>query len=185
MRWATRIVAVACWLVAALCVVMWIRSYRQADRLHGRIWMPEAFVVASKEGGVALMAFKWHGADNWWDWERQSWPVDDEMSFPVGSMDQYDTALGFGWLRDPLYMVMPSTINTPQGPMMVFGAATATLRSAGPIVPYWFLTFAAIGGGAVLWRGVPRFRLRTLMLVMTALAVALVLARFVWRVAGD
>src|SRR4051812_13479439 len=107
--------SVAWGVVAVSLCVLWVRSYRTADRLHGRVKGKQSFLVASKEGRVAAVVFQWHGAANWWQWDRFSYPVDDELSFPVGPMEQYEKSLGFGWLSRPMYMVMRSEQTLPDG----------------------------------------------------------------------
>jgi hypothetical protein len=170
--------SVACGISAVLLCLMWVRSYRAADRLDGRIWFPRSFLVASKEGAVACIVFRWHGAENWWRWDTVSYPVDDELSFPGGPVDQFQNAIGFGWLDQPMYMVMRSTQKLPDGSeIMVWGAATATLNGGGPIVPYWLLVvMTSCAGAAPLVSR--RFSLRALLIVVTLVAV--VLGLIVW-----
>lgn len=162
-------------VVCALLIALWVRSYQTADRLHGRIWFPESFLLAAKEGSVTLVVLRWHGAANWWQWEIQSYSVDDEMSFPVGPVDQYESALRFGWITNPIYMVMPSTQTLADGSQVsMWGAATATLRGGGPIVPFWFLVVLCGVLAAVPWfKPAWRFSLRTLLIVITLVALVL------------
>jgi hypothetical protein len=162
-----------CLIAGLLLVALWARSYETADRLHGRFWGRHAFLLASKEGRVAAVALRWHGAPNWWRWGTISYPVDDELSFPLGPVRQYENALGFGWLHRPIYMVMRSTQTLPDGTsVMVFGAATATLQGTGPIIPYWFLVLLTCACAAAPWIR-KRFSLRTLLITVTLVAVGL------------
>ena len=100
------------------------------------------------------------------------------MSFPVGSVRQYESALGFGMIDDPKYMVMRSTFETPEGgTILISGAAVATLRGSAIIVPYWFLVLFAGLLGVVLRLERPwRYRTRSLFIAITLVAIVLGLA---------
>jgi hypothetical protein len=163
-------------LIASLAfVAIWLRSYHQADRIHGRFWSRESFLIASKHGRLTAVAFHWHGAADWWTWGVQTFAVDDEMSFPIGSMRQYERAAGFGLLMHPTYMVTRSTFETPEGAtILISGAAVATLRGAGVILPYWFLVLVSGLMGITLWLERPwRFSTRSLLIVVTFVAIVL------------
>jgi hypothetical protein len=164
-----------CVVACAALIALWIRSYGQADRLHGRFWGRQAFLLASKQGRVVAVAFGWHGAENWWHWAVRSYPVDDEMSFPVASVRQYESAAGFGAVRNPLYMMMRSTFETPEGAtILISGAAVATLRGWGLIVPYWFLVLlAAVLGVASRLERPLRYTTRGLLVAVTFVAILL------------
>ena len=170
-----RIASVACIVATLALIAMWVRSYYQADRLHGRISGRQSFVIASKQGRVATLAFRWHGAENWWQWGLHTYAVDDEMSFPVGSVRQYEAALGFGYVKDPVYMVTRSNFETPEGAtILISGAAIATLRGRGIIVPYWFLVLVAGVLGVVVRLERPwRYSTRTLLIAITFVAILL------------
>jgi hypothetical protein len=159
-------------------VALWVRSYDMADRVHGRFWDRNSFLVASKQGRITAVAFHWHGAPNWWTWGIRSFAVGDEMSFPVGSVRQYESALGFGMVRNPPYMVMRSTFETPEGAtILISGAAMATLRGSGVIVPYWFLLLVAGLLGIALRLERPwRYTTRSLLIAITLVALVLGLA---------
>ena len=171
-------------VVALAFCVLWVRSYSVADRIHGVIWRPTSFVVASKSGRVSVVLFRWHGAPSWWRWQIVSHPTDDELSFPFGAPKNYERLLGFGWLHDPLYMVMRSIQILPDGTeVFVFGAATASLRGAGPMVPYWFLVVISIALSTSTWlqARIQRFSLRTMLIATTLVAVVLGLAAWMTR----
>ena len=72
------------------------------------------------------------------------YPAGDVMSFPVGDVRQYEKALGFGIIRQPIYFVMRPTQETPQGTIELCGASSARLRGSGVIVPYWFLVLMTV-----------------------------------------
>ena len=171
LKFASAICFVACIASAG----MWVRSYHDADRLHGRFWGRQSFLIASKQGRVTAVAFRWHGAENWWQWGMHTYAVSDEMSFPVGSVRQYETALGFGLVKEPTYMVMRSTFETPEGAtILISGAAIATLRGWAVIVPYWFLMLvAAVLGAALRFERPWRYTTRTLLVAVTFAAILL------------
>jgi hypothetical protein len=156
-------------------IVVWERSYHHADRLHGKLWGCESFLIASKQGRITAIAFRWHGAANWWTFGIHTFAVDDEMSFPVGSVRQYESAAGFGIIRNPVYMVMRSTFETPEGAtILISGAAVATLRGSGVIVPYWLLVLASGLSGIAAWSEHPcRYSTRTMLVAYTFVAVVL------------
>ena len=57
------------------------------------------------------------------------------------------------------------------------GAATATLRGSGPLMPYWFLVFVSAAlAGLLQWKKSWRFSLRSLLIGITLVSVALGLA---------
>ena len=178
MRLLPIVLSSCCWVICAILLFMWGRSYRESDRMHGRLWDRESFLVSSKQGAVSLLWFRSHGHENWWQWETRTYAVDDEMSFPVGDIDQYQNRLGFGYLNRPMYLVM----RTEQNGFTALGAATATLRGAGPIVPYWFLLsiFATLGALLALRRS-QQFGLRTMMLGTTMLVLLMGIAAWALR----
>lgn len=178
MRLLPTALSVVCWAVCAILLCMWMRSYREADRLHGRLWDRESFLVGSKQGAVSYLWFRSHGHEKWWQWAMPTYAVDDEMSFPVGDIDQYQNRLGFGHLDDPIYFVMPME----QNGRMMMGAAIATLRGAGPIIPYWFhVSIFATLGALLALRQSMRFGLRAMLLGTTVLALLMGLAAWALR----
>jgi hypothetical protein len=161
-----------------LLAAMWFRSYRHGDRMHGRLWGRESFLISSKQGAVTFLQFRSHGHEQWWQWEFRSYGTSDEMSFPVGDIDQYQGALGFGILQKPFYYVMRPVIDTPQGQVTLMGAASTSLRGSGLIVPYWFLmlVFGVLAAILAVKRSV-RFRLSSLLLVVTGTGIVVGIAR--------
>jgi hypothetical protein len=170
-------IAVAITAAVAICAlaVLWARSYTTADRLHGRFWGDEAFLIASKEGRMTLYAFHWPGSTGGWTWETRSYAVEDEMSFPVGVMRQYESWLGFGTIGRMIYFVMPSTATLPDGSTIQWlGAAITSFDGAGVVVPDWFLLLLLsllIAGPTIRWP--PRFSTRGLLIAVTYVAVLL------------
>ena len=174
-RRRSKIASVLCFIACLALIGLWVRSYHDADRLHGRFWQRQSFLIASKQGRVTAVAFRWHGAPDWWQWGTHAFAIDDEMSFPVGSVRQYEAALGFGVMKDPVYMVMRSTFETPEGAtILISGAAIATLRGSGVIVPYWFLVLLSGVLAVALRLERPwRYTTRSLLIAITFVAILL------------
>lgn len=136
------------------------------------------FLIGSKQGTVSFLWFRSHGHEEWWRWETRTYDVDDEMSFPVGDVEQYQGLLGFGYLQNPFYYVMRPI----QYGWHVLGAASTTLRGEGPVLPYWFLLsiFGTLGTLLAICRN-QRFGLRMMLLAMTALILLMGLAAWTFR----
>ena len=142
-------------LAAVLLIVLWVRSNQISDRLHGRLWGNRAFLLTAKEGRITTVVFSWNISQVRWEWETMSHPVDDELSFPVGRMDQYASHLGFGWINRPTYNfdLSREDLDPPhRGPLVTDLITKALVNSgvismklplrlngAGPLVPIWFL----------------------------------------------
>ena len=174
-RYVLRALAGLSLAVGVSLIARWIRSYTSAERLHGRAWSLESWMVASKEGRVTLLWFTSHGHPQWWQWSIHSYAVDDVMAFPTGNLRQYESCCGFGRIERPLYFVMRPTYQTPEGTTVhLLGAATATLNGSGLIVPYWMLVLIAFTTSILLvvsWP--PRFSILSLLTMMSVISVTL------------
>ena len=175
LRYTLRTLAILSLAIGLGLIAFWIRSYDLADRLHGRAWGRESFMVASKQGRITFLWFTSHGHPEWWQWDTRTYDVNDEMSFPFGSVRQYEKTCGFGLIHRPLYHVMRSTYTTPDGATHhVYGAATATLNGSGMIVPYWSLVLLASLTRVILFLERPwQFSVRSLLVMVTLVAVVL------------
>jgi hypothetical protein len=177
-------------IACVLLLVFWVRSYQIADRLHGRLWGSEAFLLSAKEGHIATVAFSWNGSPSKWQWETISLPVGDELSFPVGPIDQYASHFGFGWINRPTYKYEHlRTLPLPQSRGLsvsrfllqkltnngvILMKTSLTLNGAGPLVPIWFLALLTGAFTTLPWiQWKLRFGLRTLLIGMTLVAVVL------------
>lgn len=163
-------------VATAVLLVMWIRSYYAADRLEG--WAPggDSLIVASKQGGVAVMTFEWKGPAGDWKWQLKSRAVDDTSSFPADDMSQHTGRGGFGELDYATYVVSP-TLERGDGVVMM--GETYWLRGNGFIVPYWSLVLAGTAlAVATRWRG--RFTVRGLLILLAVAAVAIVGVKFIF-----
>jgi hypothetical protein len=153
---------------------MWVRSYQAADRYNGVIWHFHSILLASKQGRFIPVYFLCDGASLHWG-NVTSYPVDDELSFPRGNVRQYERALGFGWMVDPILLVMRPVQRLPDGELYeLFGDATSTLTGLAIIIPYWFLVLATGSLAMICQMRRPwRFTLRSLVIATTFLAVVL------------
>jgi hypothetical protein len=157
-----------------MLALFWARSYYMADRIVANPWGSQRILLGSKQGRLVAVTF---------DWPPQplcspgvyTFPVSDELSFPIGDARQHDAALGFAVLRDPQYMVGRSTFETPTGgTIYISGASSATLHGWGVGVPLWFLVFSTAAMGFALGRERPwRFSIRGLFIGVTVIAIVL------------
>ena len=78
-------------------------------------------------------------------------------------------------IRNPMYFVMPPSFHRTDGTtVMMLGAATATLRGSGVIIPYWFLVLFATAVGYVLTLRRPwQFSTGNLLVMVTLVTVVL------------
>ena len=137
------LVAVSLMLCVAT-IVLWVRSYSTADRLHGRVWDKHSFIIASKQGHLAIVLFKWHGAREF-AWCTMRFPADDSMSFPLGPTHQYVNRAGFGTIVNPSYHGMPPVQRLPDGrEIHLFGAASVVAERTDVGAPI---------AGARIWTG--------------------------------
>ena len=175
---ARLIVLILLFLISASLVAFWLRSHKTADRLHGRLWGRNCFLIASKQGRLIIVGFLSQAAPGWWKWEMRSYPVDDELSFPFGDVKQYETWPGVGIIRNPLYLDMRSTVQRPDGTtIMVWGAATTTLRGWGVIIPFWLVVATATLSMMVLALRRLHYSIRTLLIAVGLFAFLLAAIR--------
>jgi hypothetical protein len=182
-------------IVCVLLIALWVRSNQISDRLHGRLWGSEAFLLSAKEGRIATVVFSWNISQVRWEWETMSHPVDDELSFPVGRLDQHASHLGFGWINRPTYNFDLSREDLDRGPLVSYLITKALVNSgvismkvplrlngAGPLVPIWFLVVLTSALATLPWiQWTSRFTLRTLLIATTLVAVVLGLVVYASR----
>lgn len=176
-KYTFRSIAVICFLLAIFSTWLWVRSYETADRVHGRAWEKESFLIGSKEGRTVWYWFTSHGHEQWWQWECRSYRVDDELSFPVGPIRQYQSRVGFGKMGPAFYFVMSPNQRLADGTTVtLWGAATATLNGNGLIIPFWFVVLSLLLIGVLFSADKPwRFSLRRMLLVVAVVAAVLAL----------
>jgi hypothetical protein len=184
------VISLLCIVACVALVVVWIRSYKAADRLHGKFWGRHSFVVASKQGRVTLVGHRWDRAPETWCWEIISFSASDEQSFsiaersfPIGSIRRYESILGFGVVSRPLILgppfgpenlPRPVEVEYVQGLDIIVlrGRGLTQLNGAGVIVPYWFLVLVVAATAAGLqMRQHWRFSLRALLMTFAFVAV--------------
>jgi hypothetical protein len=99
-----RIAALIFFIAVGLALtILWVRSYRVAERLHGRLATDKLFIVASKEGRVTAIIFPpaFHG--DHWRWQIRRYPVKNELAFPDEYVRQHESILGFGVFHQAYY----------------------------------------------------------------------------------
>jgi hypothetical protein len=174
---------VFCIVACALFAILWVRSYRVADRLHGGFWGRQSLVVAAQEGRLVFLLHEWTGEPGNWRWDVISFPVEDMgRSFPIASIRLYEAAWGFGLIEQPL-MAMPISRDDPRRDvevehaketdvLVLRGRGLATLNGSGLIVPLWFCVLLAAMLAAVLqMERLWRYSLRGMLLAITFVAV--------------
>jgi hypothetical protein len=187
-----RIAALAFFIAAGLALtILWVRSYRVAERLHGRLAADRLFIVASKEGRVTAILFPPAFHPGHWRWQIRRYPVENELAFPDEYVRQHESILGFGVFHQAYYsldqLFGPPRISSdssiqfnsdaPRNVNSRFIESYAnfvTLDGIGIIVPYWFLVAMAAANAFVLWIKRPwRFSLRSLFVIVTLVAILL------------
>ncbi len=166
--------SVLCLAACVALLILWVRSYYAADRIAGTLRGSQRFLLAAKQGRLVGVAFDCP-PELLWSAGISSFPVGDELSFPIGDARQYDAALGFGVRRGPQYMVGRSTFETPTGgTIYISGASSATLDGWGLSVPFWFLVLTTGALGVALRRERPwQFSIRGLLIAVTVIAIVL------------
>ncbi|HEX2473149.1 MAG TPA: hypothetical protein VHK01_00300 [Lacipirellulaceae bacterium] len=178
--------SVLCIIACVALLIAWVRSYRMADRLHGRFWGRQSFVIASKQGCMMFVVHRWDGNPEVWRWQVITHGAADiAQSFPIGSVRAYEAGWGFGRIQRPL-MAEPFEPTSPRHKVnveFVDGLDVIVLRGPGPIptlngsgviVPYWFLAFLVGGSAFALQTYRPwRYSLRGLLAAVTFVAILL------------
>jgi hypothetical protein len=98
-------VSVLCVVACIALVAMWVRSQWHADRLQGRLPGGRLFLLASTQGRVTAISYGQNLLMEKLGWQVYSHSVGSEYSFPIGSVRSYESALGFGWISNPLFNV--------------------------------------------------------------------------------
>jgi hypothetical protein len=163
--------------------VLWVRSYWKADQLHFPLAGGSSCVVASKSGRVVIVSYQ--SGKHQWEAGRYAYPVNDNRSFPVGDVCQYEAAFGFGTLKQPRFALPPPPApSLPSVTLPVFAALhraanrgiARTLPGAGVLVPYWSVVTPVAAVVGVLCFKRPQhwhFSLRAMLIATTLVAVVL------------
>lgn len=174
MTWRVAVIAILS-IATLILGYFWWRSRTCADRLHGKIPGTDCFILASKQSTLTFFVFRQHGHPEWWQWETLSYPVDDELSFPSGDPSRSGRFGGVAIIGDQHYAVMRSIQQSPDGQQIImFGAASAWLHGSGITLHYWLLLLlTALPIPFLIIKPTWRFSLRTLMVVVTVVALGL------------
>jgi hypothetical protein len=164
-------------------VVLWVRSYRKADQIHFPWTNRSSCVIASKSGRLVVVSYRTGRHQR--EAGRYTYPVDDDRSFPMGHVGQYEAAVGFGTLQRPRYALPPPPApSVPSVTLPLFAALqrlatrglTRQLPGAGVLIPYWSVVTPLAAAVCALCFQRPRhwhFSLRTLLIATTLIAVLL------------
>lgn len=155
-------------LACALLIVLRKQSIHTADRLYGHLWGRESILLAWQEGKFAAIAFRWPDSPLAWQWETRNYPVDDDRSFPIGSMHRYPTHLGFGWVARPMYIEQLSD-QTNVNDERKLRKTSATVECAGPMLPISFLALLSGALATAPWLSW-RFSVQALLMTTTLIA---------------
>lgn len=142
-------------VVAVLLIVLWVRSYFWADSLRGPLTRQSDFVVGSIRGGLRFYRLP-----------LDSPPANQERTVQV--------------LRLPTNRVAPVQ---PIGRTMLGFRREPLLIGTGEVIviPFWFLVLLVLLAFLSLFARQLRFRLRTLLIATTLVAVVLGSAVYVAR----
>jgi hypothetical protein len=165
-----------CLIACVLLTVLWVRSYKTVDELHGRLLGQQSLLVGSKTGFLAGIVFQSDASTIDWQWEIHSTKVDDEeQMFHLEGSQGYVDSLGIGWYDHPTYHSQEKWYFG-----ITYGWSTP-LNGVGVLCRYWLLVLATALCGVVVapWKLVSwRFTTCTLLIATTLVAVVLGLA--VW-----
>jgi hypothetical protein len=151
-----------CAVVAGSVALLWVRSYRQADQIYGHTSAKKVLHFGSMCGQLTLRRIaNYNGTGIVRNWLPESNAVSDIMKrrqrdFPDRQHDlliyRFNSPYDYGLLPDGIYF------------------------------PHWFLITVLLALGACPWiRPSIRFRLRTLLIAFTAVAIAIGLTAIVMR----
>ena len=138
--------SVAWGVVAVLLIVLWVRSYWRWDEVGGRTGIHTAFVF-----------FSWQARIEWY-----TWPMDDPLPFSIGT---YTDADHLNFANPHKHLGIPNWLDFSyinNGREFVLAA------------PHCFVALIAAMISVAPWiRWSKRFRLHTLLIAMTLVAVIL------------
>jgi hypothetical protein len=138
-------------ILAVLLIALWVRSYWSHDIVSWSWNLKQGIRIDAVSGGASFMYFDWRssGYTDLRPWGFTSLPQDEFQFFPISGEPDGDA----GFLLQPL----------------TDGYVAA--------LPYWFLLLTCCTAGVIPWLKW-RYRLRTLLIATTLLAV--VLGLIVW-----
>jgi hypothetical protein len=154
-----------------LLMVLWVRSYWRADRLHWSFAGKQSIAVASKQGLLFLLHYKDVPQPNAWTTGFYTFSTADQQAFPMDEMEDRST-LGFDVLRQPPYFIPELKEQLPGNIMRTWNSGIMFLKGSAVAIPYWFLIMATVALATLPWFR-KRFSLRTLLIATTLVAVGL------------
>jgi hypothetical protein len=180
LRIAVSVVSGVC---CVLVIVLWVRSYFIAERLHLPIGSNKSIAFASKQGRFFVLSYLNVSQPNAWKTGLYRHSTTDEESFPSWDVADY-SRLGFGILHEPPYTIPQLVQPVPGKPgyMVTWNGGVMMLKGFAVMFPAWFLTLLTAAIAFVPWMPIRRrFSLRTLLIATTAVAVLLGLIAWVIR----
>ena len=172
--------AVLCIAAAGVLLIMWVRSYQYADRVHVPLSVKRSFAIASKQGRVALVAYEQGTQPNQWQTGFDSHPMAHGLTFPTGDVRQYESWLGFGFVPEPWYEIPEMTFPMPGKPAgwtKTYNGGFMKLRGSALVLPYWCGVLVLPVVAVALTAKRPwRFGLRSLLAALSFVAGVLGLA---------
>jgi hypothetical protein len=182
---------ILCLIAVVATIVFWGRSYSRAERLHGWSSQNRCFLIASKNGEVTAISFPpaFHPAH--WRWGFRSYGIESPLAFPTKNMRRKKIGLGFATVSNLMYSLeqlfsaerfsgmsdvqFAEDAPVPAASQLTFAYSNfVVFRSTGLIVPYWFIVaFFAANVSALYLKRPWRFSLRSLFVLITAVAVVL------------
>ena len=160
----------SCGILCLLLMVLWVRSYRWADRLQWSIAGSKSVAVAIKRGRFYLLRYDAMHEPNVWKDGLFSSPVDDKQSFPMNGVRD-KSRLGFEILREPPFFIPEVQVRVAGKLVSSWGSGVRSLNGSGVALPGWFLVVVLGLFALAPWpHWSKRFRLRTLLIAMTVVA---------------
>jgi hypothetical protein len=174
--------SVGCGILCLLMTVLWVRSYSAFDRVSGRVGARNSLIFVSYAG--RLSAVYTPVGVPWKLPSRDSGPIlpndvalveKERLGLKWANTDVVwpeHTIMGAGWIYRKLYINIPNG-ETGWHPQGLSGRSYASYGTSGLIIPNWLIVCSLVSVGWLPW---PRWRfsLRTLLIVMTVVAVAIV-----------
>jgi hypothetical protein len=159
-----------------LLLPLWFHSYDFAHHIRWSVGSKTNFVVASKQGRLIALVFRWQVAPDFSRWGTGRVPVYTEASYPKGDMIQQTNALGFGRVTNPGY---PELLSGAIAGAAAGGVIPTASYHGGVVVPFWFVTglLAALAGALAIGRF---WRFSTFSLLFLTTFIATMLGLFIF-----
>jgi hypothetical protein len=126
LRHSRNVISVLCAIAPLVLIPMWVRSYHFGDEFCAGLLGRRSLLLASKEGRVTT-AFIGPSTIDSKRWTATTRSLDVGASFPIGHVSDYESALGFGWITHPDYVL---DVDGPLGTMVSLVPAGTPSRLA-------------------------------------------------------